>query len=86
MSGPDAMTTHWNYRIFKVPGTEGGEDFYTMREVYYDEGNKPAMHSAEPSYPSGTSITELRENLQLMLKDVDRNAPVLSAEDFKDQP
>ena len=74
---------HWNYRIFKQPGAEGGEDFYTMREVYYTD-DTPESYTAEPAYPSGTTIHELRASVERMLADIKKKAPVLTARDFKD--
>ena len=35
----------WNYRIVNLKSQNGGEDWYCIREVYYDENKKPEGHS-----------------------------------------
>ena len=66
---------HWNHRVVKrTYPAPSNETFYQIHEAYYGVENKPAI-TEEPDYPLGESIEELREDLQRMLRALDK--PVL---------
>ena len=65
----------WNYRV--VRRVRAGEIELTLREVYY-EGEEISGWTAEDAEPFGTTVEELRADLQLMLGALDR--PVLDLE------
>lgn len=48
---------HWDYRVTHE------HSLYSIREVYYDENNKPHSWSERPVYPMGETIEELNADL-----------------------
>jgi hypothetical protein len=71
------MTT-WNYRVFSQ--TTGGEQFLTMREVYYDDAGKPTNYTKRGVGPHGEDLEEMRRSHEKMAKAFD--LPVLTDADF----
>ena len=65
--------TYWNYRV--VRQDRGDETAYAIREVHYDEEHQVASWTAHDMQPWGTSLDELRTDLQLMLLALEK--PVL---------
>lgn len=68
----------WNYRIVKTTFEQG--DRYAIHEVYYDTNGNPTSHTVEPACPIGETIEELRVEMELYLKAMDR--PVLIGNDY----
>jgi hypothetical protein len=48
---------HWNHRVVNCPSENDGDDFFTFREVYYDEEDRPETYS-DP-FMCGDTIEEL---------------------------
>jgi hypothetical protein len=64
--------TWWNYRVVRVE-----EDEYEIREVYYDDDRITGFcHRV----PGGSTVDELRTDLQHMLEALDK--PALEVEDL----
>lgn len=70
----------WNYRIVNLKSQNGGEDWYCIREVYYDEKKKPEGHS-EPCVGS-ESLEDLKNVLDMVKKAT--KLAVLQESDFPD--
>ena len=60
----------WNHRVMKHK--DGEDDFFTIHEVYYDKEGKVNGYTAKGTSPGGNSLQELKENLKLMLKSLDK--------------
>ena len=60
----------WNHRVMKHK--DGEDDFFTIHEVYYDKEGKVNRYTAKGTSPGGNSLQELKENLKLMLKSLDK--------------
>lgn len=43
----------WNYRVVNLKSQNGGDDWYELQEVTYDDNNKPTDYS-EPCLGSET--------------------------------
>jgi len=69
---------NWNHRLMNCPSENGGEDYITFKEVYYDEG-KPCSY-CNP-FMGGDDIGEVRELLVRLGKAVEQ--PVLHEDEFK---
>jgi len=67
----------WNYRV--VHQTCGAEEVYAIYEAYYED-NKVGMISAEPDYPVGESMEELRAAIKRYLAALEK--PVLEYVDI----
>jgi hypothetical protein len=44
---------HWNHRIMNCPSENGGEDYITFKEVFYDDNGRPEFYS-DPFFSSDT--------------------------------
>jgi hypothetical protein len=71
----------WNYRIVNLKSENGGEDWYCVREVYYDEKRKPEGHS-DVSVGS-ESLEDVQNVLDMMSKAL--KLPALQESDFHDE-
>ncbi len=67
----------WNYRVI---ANEEINPYYTIHEVYYYDG-QPITLTENRIAAFGESVEELRSDMQLMIKALDK--PVLKREDFK---
>lgn len=56
---------HWNYRV--VRHVEDGDEWFTIREVFYHQDGSIEAISAEAIEPAGESHLELRHDLDLMM-------------------
>lgn len=65
--------SHWNHRVIKE--SLNGEDWYSVREVFYNSDGSIYAYTDEPVEVSGDSIKELREYAQWILDCLDK--PVL---------
>jgi hypothetical protein len=65
---------YWNNRVMRHTDTFG-VPYYTIHEVYYDDSDQPEGWTSTPIYPSGTTINELRAELNQMLASLDK--PIL---------
>ena len=57
---------HWNHRIMKRTD-QLGCPYYTIHEVYYTDGQAESW-TEQPVYPMGSTLEELREELERMLE------------------
>lgn len=72
----------WNYRIFRFDPDEGEEDsWYCIKRVYYDNKGKIDGYGECDSSPGGTSIEDLRGDLELIQQAFNR--PVLIIRDVE---
>ena len=69
----------WSLRVVKTSGRD--EDYYEVREVYYDPMGALLGHCTATA--SGESIQEIREYLQRMLDALDKK--VINVEQFKEE-
>ena len=75
----------WNHRIIRERATSEEaelneeEFFYTIREVYYDDG-QPELVTMEGDAPWGTTVDELKQDVEWFSKALGQ--PVLNYEDF----
>ena len=73
------VTKLWDYRVVrKEYDCESGE-CYSVQEVYYDDDGKPMAQSIDLMIEGGT-ITEMKTQLELMLKSLEE--PVLDESDI----
>ena len=63
---------NWNYRIIK---DYDYESYYVIREVYYGKDGTIKYWSDDPIGPTGDTVDELKEDLELMASAF--NKPVL---------
>ena len=74
--------SHWEYRIgFKRHVINGEEEReYGLTEAYYNDKGDLWLTRERFIEPSGETKEELIENLEMMLKDAKKDAPVLDLE------
>ncbi len=70
--------SHWNYRVVKERYND--EDWYTIREVYYDDDGKIRGYTDEIA-PGGETVEVLRATLKLMRSCTDK--PILDEDELK---
>lgn len=69
----------WNHRVFRQTTRFDG-DWFTIREAFYDKDKEtPHSWTTDAIAPGGSSVEELRENLERMLRALDK--PVLDEEE-----
>ena len=64
----------WNHRVVRL------DNHLRIYDVYYDDGGRPISRHEAPTYVSGETIEELREQLQLLERAI--ALPVLNNEDI----
>ena len=69
---------HWNHRLVNCPSENGGEDYFTFKEVYYSTDGKPEGYS--DAYMGGDDIGEVQELLVRLHTAMQQ--PVLHENDF----
>lgn len=74
--------SHWNYRIGIKRHIINGEEVleYGLTEAYYNDKGDLWLTTERFIEPSGETKEELIENLEMMLKDAKKDAPVLDLE------
>jgi len=65
----------WNYRVIIKNGT------YAVHECFYNDKGYPVSISKDETWPIGESFAELKEDLKLMIKALER--PILKYEYFR---
>jgi hypothetical protein len=68
----------WNHRVMKHKDRE--DDFFTIHEVYYDKEGKVYGYTTKGSSAGGNSLQELREDLERMLKSLDKEVLIYESE------
>lgn len=66
--------SHWNHRVVKEKLLDG-TDFYSVREVFYNDDGSIYAYTEEPVRIHGESIDDLREYTQWVLDCLDK--PIL---------
>ena len=74
------VTKMWDYRVVRKESEDGSDEWYSIQEVYYDEG-KPMAQSIDLQV-EGDTITGMRTQLKNMLEALDE--PVLDESDIVD--
>lgn len=69
----------WNYRVVQMD-YDSGESVFTIAEVYYNESSEPMLHSAKPDFPFGYTLEELRQDIELFQRALDK--PILNRKDL----
>jgi hypothetical protein len=72
-----AKPMSWNYRIVMEPKNETekfSENFYTIREVFYDEDGEITFWSDDGACTEGTTYAEIAEDFKLQGEAFDRPA------------
>lgn len=62
---------YWNNRVMRHTDTFG-VPYYTIHEVYYDDSDQPDGWTDKPVYPCGTTVEDLRAELNQMLACLDK--------------
>ena len=70
---------NWNHRLMNCPSENGGDDYFTFKEVYYDDQDRPDAYS-DP-FMGGDSIDEVQELLMRLHTALQK--PVLHENDFQ---
>lgn len=70
----------WNYRIIKRVDKNTEYVYYTLNEVFYNDG----IHKSYIKHDDiiGDSPEEIISTLEMMLADAKENKPILTEEDF----
>ena len=69
----------WNHRLMNCPSENGGEDYFTFKEVYYDDQDRPESYS-DP-FMGGDDIDEVRRLVARLADCID--SPVLHEKEFE---
>ena len=64
----------WNHRVVKEV-LDNGDEWFTVREVFYNDDGSIFAYTEEPADVCGESIDEIREYLQWCLNCLDK--PIL---------
>ena len=68
----------WNYRIVNTKSENGGEDWYCLQEVFYNDNNEPTGHG---SPCTGSEDMESLKKVWDMMQHA-MELPPLQEEDF----
>jgi hypothetical protein len=68
----------WNHRVMKHK--DGEDDFFTIHEVYYNKEGKVDGYTKKGTSAGGNSLQELREDLERMLKSLDKEVLIYESE------
>ena len=74
--------SHWNHRVLKE--TLNGEDWYSVREVFYNDDDSIYAYTEEPVDIAGESISALKEYVQWILDCLDKDILVAGEVEFVD--
>jgi hypothetical protein len=67
--------SYWNHRVVKTYYPDMDETFFSVHEVYYNDNGDLTNCTVLGVRPRGESLEELREELNMMLRALDK--PVL---------
>lgn len=74
--------SHWNHRVLKE--VLNGEDWYSIREVFYNDDGSIYAYTKEPIDIAGSSIDEIREYLQWCMDCLDKDILIDGEVEFVD--
>ena len=77
-------TKMWNYRVVRQ-ATEDGAGWLSVQEMYYDDDEKPMAHTIDLQV-EGSSIVDLRKQLQMMLWSLDKEVVEEIKSEVSQQP
>ena len=69
---------HWNYRIVNTKSENGGEDWYCLQEVYYNEKGEPYAYCN--ACTGSESLETLKDVWHMVNESI--TLPPLQEEDF----
>jgi hypothetical protein len=72
---------NWNHRIINCPSENGGDDYFVIKEVFYDEDDKP--HSYSDSFMGSDDIEGLR--LMMIWFNGALEKPTMHEDDFNSE-
>ena len=70
---------NWNHRLMNCPSENGGDDYFTFKEVYYDDQDRPDAYSNP--FMGGDTIDEMQGLLVRLQKALSQ--PVLHENYFQ---
>ena len=73
----------WDYRVVRKESVDSSDEWYSVQEVYYDGDGQPMAQTIDLMV-DGDTITEMRIQLELMLKSLEE--PVLDESDITSMP
>ena len=74
---------HWNHRVVKQTLSDGSE-YYSVREVHYNDDGSIYAYSEEPVGIQGESLEAMREYTQWVLNCMDKDILVDGEVQFVD--
>ena len=74
------MNSTWNHRVMCLPSENGGDDWFTIQEVYYEDG--VVVGYADPCV-GGDTLEELKETITRFYGALGQ--PVLHENEFCDE-
>jgi len=75
--------SHWNHRVLKQTLPDGTE-WYTVREVYYNDDGSIFAYTERPVEIAGESLAELRQEIELILACLDKEMLIEGEVEFVD--
>ena len=76
--------SYWNHRVVREK-LEDGNNWYSVREVFYNDDDTIYAYTQEPIDISGESIKELKEYVQWILDCLDKDILIDGEVEFIDQ-
>lgn len=71
---------HWNHRVINCPSENGGEDYFTFKEVYYDDKDQQP-YAYGNVFLGGDDLDELKTLAERLGKALEQ--PVLHEKEFE---
>jgi hypothetical protein len=75
--------SHWNHRVLKQTLPDGTE-WYTVREVYYNDDGSIFAYTERPVEIAGESLAELRQEIEWILACLDQEMLIEGEVEFVD--
>jgi len=76
--------SHWNHRVVKAKYSDGTE-YYSVREVFYNDDGSIFGYTSEPVDVSGESMEDLKEYIQWCLDCLDKPMLIDGEVEFVDK-
>ena len=73
---------HWNYRIVKHSNENPDAEWFGLYETYYNDEGKVCAITENPE-TTGATVEELTESIKMMLKDAEKDAPILEYDEIE---
>jgi hypothetical protein len=70
---------YWNHRIINCPSENGGDDYFVIKEVYYDEDDKPSGYT--DSFMGGDDLAGVKKLIDRFQDALAK--PAMHEDDFK---